>query len=647
MIFSRLRFKVLLYTLFLCIVNNYIFSESLTGKELTEKVSEFLTSQNISHSFSPLVSSEDGDFPENITVLIESSGEDKNSTSIKNVVFAFTQEHFMEDPNLVFGFISGIKELNLPYNSVILLSACDNNVIFEESTSLINGTKQFVSSIENIESYCAVCFTIQKGKRKSIFYSGTKEISPLWIINTLNQCTRENGISTNPTSSFFYKIKPRTSRIDRRTDFFLTEGIPSAGISVTESDLNLMLSIAEKTVSSRNDSWDRHYIFTHIGKKVIFFNEASFIFIFILFSTAVLFSLCFSSFFTTSNNFAKLEDLKRTFFLIPAVILLTTLILFFGQFAFSFLKNMPAVLFGIKLFFTCCLTFLILLIQLHYNFFISYAAFSYQMLIVSAFNIFIFSALDISLMFIFFAEYIILLFVSKRKNKYILSAGFILSLLPFVYLEFKFFSTAHNDVILRFVNSGFSGNVLTALVIFPFQLQWIRLILSFGLTESNSTKNRKTLVKKYSAAIVISLSVLVLMYSLALFISTDAAENSTYNIPLKVNKELPAENFQVQLSKSNFFNLQTNTITIKSEGNIIRYKVQIKNQNSLPVFESNFDYLTDSSGAVSFILPDYPGNNIEIIFTSEKDSISLVEVTAYVKDENQCISRQVFSGEII
>ena len=70
---------------------------------------------------------EDNLFPENIIITVNGNPDaEDNKSSVKNVIFAFTQDFYIDDSTFVIEFLEGITKENLPFSCTVLLSAAEN-----------------------------------------------------------------------------------------------------------------------------------------------------------------------------------------------------------------------------------------------------------------------------------------------------------------------------------------------------------------------------------------------------------------------------------------------------------------------------------------------------------------------------------------
>ena len=76
-------------------------------------------------------------------------------------------------------------------------------------------------------------------------------------------------------------------------------------------------------------------------------------------------------------------------------------------------------------------------------------------------------------------------------------------------------------------------------------------------------------------------------------------------------------------------------LKISSTKPVIRYVVSVKSSNAAPLYESTYDYEYTGQNKISFKIPDYPQDDIQIIFSSDKDAQTQIIVEAYIESEEK------------
>ena len=136
---AKVLLQILLFsTLILIAPRAQENNRKLTGYELSELVNETLISRDYATKKQRPVPSFNGNFPNDIIVTIEKdqqeAGKNTNKSGINSIIFAFSQDFFVSDPEFMFSFLEMTKEKKLPYTVKVLFSTdSEAHVLFRKS----------------------------------------------------------------------------------------------------------------------------------------------------------------------------------------------------------------------------------------------------------------------------------------------------------------------------------------------------------------------------------------------------------------------------------------------------------------------------------------------------------------------------------
>ena len=103
---------------------------------------------------------------------------------------------------------------------------------------------------------------------------------------------------------------------------------------------------------------------------------------------------------------------------------------------------------------------------------------------------------------------------------------------------------------------------------------------------------------------------------------------------LNVEEKTEADDFEVNFTSEKFMGLTMYNLSIKPLKNIIRFVVSIKSDSDAPLYESNYEYQYDEIGQISFKIPDYPLDTIQLKFSSDASSSLVILIKAYIEGDN-------------
>ena len=80
-------------------------------------------------------------------------------------------------------------------------------------------------------------------------------------------------------------------------------------------------------------------------------------------------------------------------------------------------------------------------------------------------------------------------------------------------------------------------------------------------------------------------------------------------------------------------------IIIHTETPVFRYEISVSSSKGIPLYESNYEYVLDEQNYAQFRLPDWPGSDIEIVYSSDEDADSTITLDAYLLREDKALER--------
>ena len=633
-VFKRTK-RIFCFFMILALFIAESYSSSIQKKGLDSETAEFLDSWNFTYE-KMNVAPQHGGFPDNISVRFESKKEREGR--IKNIIFGFPQEFLKSHKDLMHDFLLLLKETPLSYNTEVLFSANDENYIFDRTSfSQGGGTRFYASRIYDPSVYAAVCIYEKKDGIPLLIGGNRDTVTPQWLSYSIQTSFSKNGKELLIPWPFLYKSSLSLKDESIRVSEFLSKDIPAAGIFLDDNDGDILKTLIFTLDSSINDSREKNYIFLGGTKSGFFIGETGILVMFLIISMIITGSLCFTSFFRDSSREAILKDLKRTSFLFPAIFAVTGLFVLFSQFAGSlFIKGHPVFLLGTILSLTLFLSLIVFIVQIRHRFFVSFAAAGYQFLFLSALNIFIFSAVHLSLLLIFLAQYIIAFFLANRKSVKVLTGGLLILLILHALYFFKFLSFATVSSIDRFLKPSFLSTAGLTFATAPLLILVFRIVIALRIVDKAYETSPKRALLHYGSFCI----VFTLIFSLTFFSTQKIFLTLQDESPANFLSSIPVENnecFTVKKETSDFYSLKSNKLTIFTDKEIVRYSIRISNTKDVPVYEANFGFSYINDSEVILSIPDYPPETLTVIYTGSNSSGETILIDAYFLEDGKIV----------
>lgn len=594
-----------------------------------------------------------GKFPYNLTIEIPAQDRPelnlKKQPAIKTVIFAFTQDFFVSNPEFICQVIENTTASQLPYNCTILISADDEKFILEDDNSTPCPSEYYANSLYETDSTCAFVIYDEEYYPSKIDSIGEGQISPMWIVRSIEHAFIKNQKTISVQNGILYNYKRSLFKENRRLGAFKKNEIVSAAFPLGHEtkDLNILDSLQEELIEQRNSSENRHYNQISIGTLSLWINEPLLTLIYITFAVIVLISLCFSSFKDSGKNNAVLKDLSRTWFLFPAYIFLCTILFTVSQNIFIPLQNSLSLYFCLKTGFTILVLFALSYLQIFFKLRISLSAISFLNIILCAVNIFIFAFLDLSLMFVFILEYMIVFFSEKSNSKIITLLSLALMIIPLLQPATNLYMNTDHSLYGDFIHAGIRGNLFFSLLLVPFVFQWIRCALILNISNRLSFHSKIFSIISGIIASTLAGTIMFLTFTFATgFISKNFSKEKQENkILISESRE---EIVKVEHTTSDNFGLINHRLRLISPDGkkIARCCVELSSPFSIPLYESNFNYNFKTQNEVELEIPDGAEESLLILFSTDYTIPVHVKIDIYINEDEMKAIHQTWQTDL-
>ena len=590
-------------------------------------------------------------YPRNliITIPAASSAHDKEETiqaRLENVFLIFPQQGITASKDRFLNFTEELAELHLPFTVTILLAANEEHMripVTDEAFEHPKGIPVFAKSLENSENSCAI--VSKKGLRNRISAGSGGEVSPIWLIRSLKESCEENGISVRLPNSASFLHRLGLISEDESLAPFLGDAIPAAGLYLKDGEDfgKTLLTTLHKLSEANTGSWDTHYSYVSILSLEFWLDETFFLLCYIITAIVVLLRICFSTVRQSDRNKAIIKDLSKSWYLILVMLAFTAVILQLSQKIPRIHTPFAAAALGQKLVVVLAASLLFFTLLARLKVIISYESVSRIMLFMATCNIFIFCALDISFLFLFLLEYVCCLIARQAKRKLPVIVTLILMFLPFIPQAVNILMSANPWALARIANPGPVGNLITALIIFPFQLQLLRLLMQMEFF----TRRKKSFILVRLLSMLLFTGACVCLFGFSyflvirtmLFANLPSRDEQQPMLQLEMlrpsfSEEGDEDYIRVSYSTDDFMEYKfTNVIIAPAEGvSVLRYDIYLETESGIPLNDCNYGYSLSGRHKAYIEIPDNPSSALDIVFTCEKDVTPVAFVTSYLQN---------------
>lgn len=506
-------------------------------------------------------------------------------------------------------------------------------------------------SQENPDSVFAllVNFNAEGQEKCRLFTTGGKKSAPMWLTRETVDSFLAAKIKFSAPQKLLSLYRAGLLFGDAQTALFLTESIPCIKIELNSSAaLNAIATFMETHNADATEKNDVHYIFSAPGNyKTFWISERTNVIALEIFGTlTILFLVCFT--FTGRKRIKSKRDFSRYWFMIPLLIGISMASLFAGQvfcIHAPFIKEAtPIALFTAKLLVSILLISVLFLFQLRLNLPDTSFVWGFFVTVISVANIFLFSIADINLFWTFMIEFILIYATKNATTIAGLVSSFAILMIPFLPYMAVYFANAYIQDAQIIIRASNGTNFLLSLVLFPFQIIWLRILVRLIRNGQEFATFKKTIaITGFSAAVIFAI---VLAFA---FLTTEFIYNKNH-----VKKEEPVftdrqpQNLNIFETTKELPQLSTHTLKISSKIAAERYIVSVSSSQPSPVLDSTYDFLSEESSKKSiFRLPDLPPEQISIDFSTEKQLPKEIEVIAiYKSDKDNSFIRESISHHI-
>ncbi len=625
------------------------------GAELSEAVELSLQKSGFSTQKIELSSTGSDIFAYNISVFFNST---QNDLEAKTLLILFSQNDYPSYEKEILELLQTVDKSELKFPVQFVFTALDDrNSILKGYEFFLEGTQNFAQNIDSPDEYFAilVSFSNQKSSKQKakIFTTGGKNSTPLWLTKETVNSFLKSSLAFSVPQKFLAIYRAGLLFGDDDMASFFRAGVPNIKIEFSDASqievLKNFVLLHDSSLSQKNDV---HYSFFTAGKfKAFWFSEFFNIVSLEIFGAfVILFLVCFT--FTGKKRIHTKRDFSRFWFVIPLLLALSVLSLYAGQLCcekIQFINRAnPVIQFASKLFVSILVISVLFLFQSKLSLPDTEFVYSFMTILVSTANVFLFSMADITVFWVFALEYLIVYFLRNAKKIWSLCISAFLMLLPFLSYVAVYFANVNDEDIKILIYSGTNTNILLSLILFPFQMVWLKVLIRLN----KINKEKSLTFKKIAKFTFFSLAIITLLIGLFTFLMTQLFYNKKHNQKTYIQYvEKNAQDIELSVLQTTLPELSVYNLKINSKRPAVRYTISVFSKDASPVLDSLYTFtVMENSRQVEFNIPDYPPQKIDIEFSTEKSVEKVLTLTALYETETENVYERevltkVLSGE--
>lgn len=615
---------------------NVPLAPSLRGVELSKKIEADLQKTQFSPQKMPLSATGTDDFAYNLFLDLSTnySNEVQNA---KTLIFCIKQSDFYQQEEKFIRFLKDIGSSNLLFPVQFVFTALDEqNSILEGYNQNLEGTKNFAQTLDESSDSFVIILDFKESpylNKAKIFTTGGKKSTPLELTKEVIEAFYKTGEDFITAQKILSLYRAGLLEGDEQMAYFFNNSIPCIKISLPQDDsLSAIKHFIKNHDFSKKIQNDVNYFFfapkLNFFERAFWFNERFNIISLEIFGiTVLLFLVCFT--FSGKTRVKTKKVFSRFWFLLPVFLFLSMLSLYVSQVLCLAIKPVgyanPVSQFALKIIFSSVFVAILFLLQTKLKLPTNTFLYGFMLTITAISNVFIFSTVDITLFWTFALEYLIVYFSRNLYRVRTLVFSAFLMLLPFLPYVVAYFSNVDDKTIRFFIDANFSTNLLLCLILFPFQIMWLRVLLRLRTTKLKG-KDFKTLATYTFVSLLITLFTVFTFAYLAtkfVFYKKHTPKQTVSYI------QGSDKNLSIAETSKSLAQISSDSLSIFSKEQALRYSVTVTSKKATPILDSLYDFwVTDNSRTAIFTLPDYPPKEITIDFSTEKNTEKLFTITA-------------------
>ncbi|MCR5724718.1 MAG: hypothetical protein K6G80_06520 [Treponema sp.] len=612
------------------------------GSGLSLEVEKRIAKEGFTSSRIPLTDTSHDLFPFNITVDFPSQELSEAADARTNLIINIRQEDAWQKQEACADFLSKLEKHAYSYDITVLFTASD--IPPQGLPKHKSGSGEYASMVSDTDH--TVVIAVQLGKEYALGTGSYRRATPRWLLETLIRglYAEKKSFSFQNAVTSFYRLG--FIRAGERMEAFMAALIPAAELTIPENDdFSVLLAVCDHYQPLEETAfWDSHYLVLPFSYPILtpVIGERVFVILAIVLGTLAVLTLCVFS-FSGSGAERQRRHFKRSWFMLPLTVLVLFLALSFGQTVaknITSLQHATAMLqLGTKIFIALLVISLIFagfeLLKAPVESFVYGESGAY----VAAGNIFFLSAIDLQFFLPLLIEYIIIYSVRKTMDLLPLILAVIAMFIPLIPYIYAVMTANNTEAIAALIFCGPGLNLLIALLFFPFQLMWLRILLWLKLFRHAE----RTITKRFIVHNALSLGILLLITTIVVT-TLSLASRKVSESPERPATIVHRDNgsLNIQTSRTTFSDLTTEHVTITSAEGAVRYEMTLEAAGgAVPLYDASYNFtLNENATEARFDIPDYPPESMTVDYAFSSAAQSTLTITALYLTETAGVYRQ-------
>ena len=618
--------KVLLILFILFFSAVVLFGETYSPSvSFHSQIYNRLRSDGYAPSRQALKSSNSTQFPYN--VIIRSANPSSTLSIIVDSTFAFNHIGLIED-------LSNYAEIAITVN--------DTSYLPEEIvTDMPAGIRTYISSLQFPADTAVLILSTDNslsGDDCVIVPGADGKLTPYSFFKNIINSLQTEGISFSVKNRFLSLYRLNVTEYSKKLAVCLNEGCPALQLDISPEIKSSTLATFVETLLDEymNTELDRNinYSFIHIGIQHIVIPEIVSTIVLVIMTAIILFFLCGLSFLFGKKREQHKSEFFKYWLLVPIVLVIFILLFYAGQ--FTALKTganweqHPVFMIIYKVIITCCFFRIFSLLRHVIKIPVTDFIYGYLLTLTCFLNIYIFSAIDLSLL-VQFAMACFIAYISRMTKKTSLLIVFtvLLSAPVVLYIVFAL-SYIQKDALLKILNASLGLNTLYATLLLPFTFMIVRIAVSTGIPGRMPGRKKRIIIESIR---VVSVTILIIVIGTVAtrMMEPEPLEQKTV-ITETADTLLTTIRKEVKNDRADF------ELVISSSYPVIRYDISADSDATMPFYYANFPYeYSSSDGSTVFLLDENPPIPFVISGSVPPAETVTFTVSAYMHTDKELI----------
>ncbi|MCR4714730.1 MAG: hypothetical protein K5751_10205 [Treponemataceae bacterium] len=615
--------KVFLISLIFIAFSCFIYGESYSYTvSFHTQIYNRLRSDGYAPIRQPLASSRSTQFPYN--VIINSSNPESTLAIIVDQTFALNHINLIED-------LSNYAEIAITVNDESYLP----DGIAKDMPA---GIRTYISSLQFPTEMAVLVLSTDNSLTDDdcvIVPGADGKLTPYSFFKNVINSLQKDSISFAIKNRFLSLYRLNITDYSKKLSVCLNEGCAALQLNISPEIKNSTLASFVESLQDEylNTEMDRNinYSFIRIGVKNIIIPEIVSTIILVVMTGIILFFLCGLSF-----AFGKKKDQHKTEFvkywlLVPIALAVFTLVFYAAQLTavktVANWQNYPVFMIFYKVLLACCYFFIFSLLRHVIKIPCTDFIYGYLLTLTCFINVYIFSAIDLSLLIQFGTACFIAYLSRMTKKTSILIIFTLFIIAPVVFYGVFSISYIQDESLLKISNASFLLNAIFAAIILPFMFMIIRIAVSTGVPGKLPGRKKRILIESItsiSVTILIIVTVAIATRTTEPYQPADQAEITERSgimiSSLRKERKKDRTDFEISLSSSY---------------PVIRYDISASSETTMPFYYTDFPYEYSSSGEkIEFLLDENPPTPFILSGSVHPSSSITFTITAYMHNEN-------------